>query len=354
MTRAPVPTALTALFLALLLGACGGNATPDDTDETDTRPRVQAAPLSDLLQAQQGTAPASVLAPNESQLSADVTARVARIHADVGSTVSAGQLLLALDDTDYRLALAQTEARVSAARARVALAEQRLQRARSLAEQRFVSDDEVAALRTELQAAQADVDVAEADRRVAARNVEKCRIVAPFDGVVLARNAQVGNLAAAGTPLLHLIDLAPAEVEAALQVADADALGEARELVFESMGRNYPLRLLRLAPVVDRSARTRVARFGFSAVAAPAGSSGTLRWTLPAQQLPARLMVKRDQALGVFVVEDGQARFVQAPGAAEGRPFRVELPGSALVVTEGQQGLNDGDAVVVAGQDEEA
>lgn len=360
MTRARIPAAapvapfLIPLLVLVLLSACGRGGNDETGADADLRPRVQALPLAEALQAQVLAAPASVLSPNESQLSADVSARVARVHADVGSTVSEGDLILELDATDYRLALAQAEARVSAARARVALATQRLERARSLAAQRFVSEDEVAALQTEAQAATADADVAEADRRVAARNVEKCRITAPFDGVVLERSAQVGTLAPAGSPLVRLIDLAPAEVEAALQAADADALGQARDLVFETQGQRHPLRLLRLAPVVERSARTRTARFAFTASAAPAGSTGSLRWELPARQLPARLLVRRGEALGVFVVDDGTARFVAAPGATEGRAFSVDLPSDAWVVVEGQQGLSEGEAVRVAGRDEEA
>ena len=83
----------------------------------------------------------------------------------------------------------------------MALASQRLERARSLAAQRFVSEDEVAALQTEAQAATADADMAEADRRVAARNVEKCRITAPFDGVVSEFNVAVGDQVTDGAVL---------------------------------------------------------------------------------------------------------------------------------------------------------
>ncbi|MEZ5583797.1 MAG: HlyD family efflux transporter periplasmic adaptor subunit [Candidatus Competibacteraceae bacterium] len=110
-------------------------------------------------------------------------------------------------------------------------------------------------LETGVQAAEADRDVAQAQRAVAARNVEKCRIAAPFAGVVLERQAQVGALAAPGTTLLRLVDLAPPEIEAQVQAAQADGLLQAREPVFDSQGRRYPARLLRLSPVVDLSPR---------------------------------------------------------------------------------------------------
>lgn len=335
-----------ASFL-VLLAACGERAEDGTEPSTAGTAQVEVQPLADALQARRVSAPASVRARNESELSSDISARVQRIHADVGATVATGDLLLELDDTDYRLALAQADARVASARSRVSLARQRHERGLALSERQFISADEVLALDTELQAARGDLAVAEADRRVAARNVEKCRVVAPFDGVVLERTAQVGNLAPAGSPLLRLVDLEGAEVEASLQSADADSLAQARELVFESQGQRYPVRLLRVTEVVERSARTRVARLGFEEAVAAPGSTGSLRWQLPATQLPASLLVRRGDALGVFIVVDGSARFVAAPDASEGRAFSVELPAGAAVVTSGHQGLNDGQSVAV-------
>ena len=78
--------------------------------------------------------------------------------------------------------------------------------------------------------------------------------------------------------------------------------------------------------MVDAAARTRVARLAFAGPAAPAGSTGTVRWVTPVVLLPPELLVKREQGLGAFVVEDGRARFVGAPAAQEGRPFAVALP----------------------------
>lgn len=342
---------LACVSLVVLLAACGERADEGDEQASTGPAHVGVQPLAEVLQPRQVSAPASVRARNESELSSDVSARVERIHADVGAAVAAGDLLLELDDTDYRLALAQADARVASARSRVSLARQRHERGLALIERQFISADEVLALDTELQAARGDLAVAEADRRVASRNVEKCRVTAPFDGVVLERMAQVGNLAPAGSALMRLVDVEGAEVEASLQDADAESLAQARELVFESQGQRHRVDLLRVTSVVERSARTRVARLGFVDDVAPPGSTGTLRWQLPATQLPASLLVRRGDALGVFVVEDGHARFVPVPDASEGRPFGAALPEGAAIVTSGQQGLNDGQAVAAHAAD---
>lgn len=335
-----------------MLASCNRNSAETDSSEApEARPVTLATASATVLPARL-SAPAEVLSPNRSELSTEVTARVARVYADVGATVKAGARILALDSTDYRLALAQAEARVNAAKAKVALAERRVARIDELAQQRFASEDEVLAAKTELESMIADVQVAEADRDVAARNVAACLLIAPFDGVIVERMAQVGTLAPAGTPLVRLIDLSPAEVEASVSSVDAAGLESADELQFESQGKRYPVRLLRLAPVVDRAGRTRVARFGFVGDRAATGSSGTVSWRSTENLLPAGLLVKRADTLGYFVADEGIARFVAVNGAQEGRAFAVDLQDDALrstlLVVRGHQGLNDGDAIVDA------
>lgn len=331
-----------ALFLiCLLLGAVPLFAQTADT--------VTARPFHEIALPEAGAAPAQVIAPNDSQIAAEVTARVARIQAEVGGQVSIGDLLLELDDADYRLALDQTNAQVSAAQARVTLAEQRRQQALTLRPKQFVSDDQILELETGVQAAEADLAVARAQQAVAARTVEKCRILAPFEAVVLARQAQVGALATPGTPLLRLVDLASPEIEAQVPATQAEELPQAQELFLDSQGQRYPARLLRLSPVVEKAARTRLARLAFTGQAVPAGSSGVLRWTSAGALLPAELLVRRGPALGIFVVENDRARFMPLLDAQEGRPYALALPPETRVVTQGQQGLTDGQAVTLAG-----
>jgi pyruvate/2-oxoglutarate dehydrogenase complex dihydrolipoamide acyltransferase (E2) component len=173
---------------------------------------------------------------------------------------------------------------------------------------------------------------------------------APFDGVVLERQAQVGALAATGTPLLRLVSLQAAEVEAQIAPEYAADLREAREILFESQGRRYSVRLSALSPVLERSARTQLARLEFTAAAATAGSTGQLNWIGPRLLFPAELMIKRDGRLGAFISEAGVARFAHADDAQEGRPFRLQLAPGTGMVSRGQQGLNEGDALPVVEQ----
>ncbi|WP_165967396.1 efflux RND transporter periplasmic adaptor subunit [Luteimonas aestuarii] len=337
------------LACALLLAACGRD-TDDSATPPDPRAEVVARALGEIAAPAGGSAAADVLARNDSVLTSEVAARVSRIGSDAGARVRRGDLLVELDPTDYRLSLSQASAQASAAQARATQAQARLVRARQLNADKYVSDDELAALEAETAGAQAEARVRQAARAVAERELAKTRIVAPFDGVVLERIAQVGAAVAPGSPLLRIVDAAMPEVEVRLPPQQAATLEQLGAAMLEIDGRTWPVTLLRMADAVDATSRTRVARLAFGGDAPPPGSNGTLRWQQAARwRVPADLLVSRDGGLGIFVVEDGRARHVVLPGAQPGRGGETDLPADARIVTEGHQALQDGQAVRVRG-----
>lgn len=348
MLRPDRSAALLLCAFAALGIAFSAQAQPEATPTAiPASNRIELQPIEALALPDRQSASATVLAPNDALIAAEVAAVVATVHVEAGREVEAGALLVSLDERDARLGLQQAEAQLKAAQARLTLATQRAERGRSLRADRHISEDELLALETGLDAAKAEVDLARAARDSAARQLEKCRVRAPFAGVVLERQAQVGALAAPGTPLLRLVSTAAPEVEAQLAPEAANRLEDARDIAFVSTGRRYPLRLEALSPLLERSARTRLARFAFTGETAPAGSTGQVEWTTAALLLPAELMVKRGGQLGAFIDQAGVARFVAAPDAQEGRPFRLEVPAGTRIVNQGQQGLNEGDALPV-------
>lgn len=290
-------------------------------------------------------AAASVVARNESRIAAQVSATIASIGARVGERVRRGALLARLDDTDFRLALERAQAQRDAQAARLRLAEAQLQRARELQARGFFSpealnqrDAEVASLRAELKALDAQIAGAR-------RDIARTLIRAPFDAVVRERSAQLGELAAPGAVLFVLTDAGAPEVSAAVPADDAPRLPAARSIEFESGGARHALRLERLSPVIDPASRTQEARLAFGGEPLPAGAAGRLLWRDPRPHVPAASIVRRDGALGVFVVEGRRARFVPLRDAQEGRAAPAALREDALVVVDGQAGLRDGDPV---------
>lgn len=306
---------------------------------------IKAKRAADLLFFPDRSAPAEVVPLNDASLSAEINARIDQIAVRVGDQVKAGDLLARLDCRDYRSSLEAQKATRKALESRIALARAQLKRARNLKKARNISDEEVDRRETELQAQRAEL-AAQKERETQARNnVARCDIKAPFNAVVSERLASVGALASPGTPLLHLVQIDDSEVSARVRPEEAAEGAAAESVRFSYLGRDYPLKLLRLLPVVEPRTRTLEVRFGFSEQAAPPGASGRIHWRSAAAHLPADLPIRRDGGLGIFLLNDGQAHFHPLPKAREGRPAAVDLPADARVITEGRQGLQDGDPV---------
>jgi RND family efflux transporter MFP subunit len=302
-------------------------------------------PLGEILQRSQAQAPAAVQALNASTLSAQITAVVTEIGVDLGDSVAQSDLLVALDDVDYQLALRRAQVQKTAAAARLELAGQRLARARELSTRGFASADDLLARSAEQATAQADLRSAELAEDSARRDLQRARIVAPFDGVVRARHAQLGQLATPGMAMVELVSDSDVEVRARVQVSDAPGLQLAESLRFETLAGSFPVELLSVTPLVDAGSRTREARLRFSGELLPPGTEGRLLWLQPQGMIPANWLLRRNGELGIFVVEDQRARFVALPGAQEGRPAYVDLPASTLIAAQGRDALQDGDRV---------
>jgi len=336
---APSRRRLAGLIPVLLLAALP----PAWASEADA---LRTARLDSVWLQPQRTAPAVVLARNESRLAAEVAGVLLEWRADVGATVKAGDVLARLDPRDLTLALQRASAAREAAQARLQLGLAQLQRARDLVSQGFFSAEALGLRETEVALQQAERDSAEAQWRTAQRQLDKATLRAPFNGSVVQRLAQQGEAVSPGMPLYVLAQQDGAEVQATVDPAQMNGLRLAGTWVFEPQGSGaaVALRLLRISPTLQTGNRSQTVRLGAIAPATtpPAGTSGVLRWQDPQPHLPATLVVRRQQSLGVFVRQDGKARFVPLPQAQEGRPVPIDLPATTEVVVQGQARLQDG------------
>jgi len=291
---------------------------------------------------------AEVVSLNESRLAAEAAGVVRQWHADVGASVKSGDLLLSLDDRDAKLTLAQTKAATGAMQARLDLAQSHANRAKELSSTGFMSKEALSLRQTELALAQAELASAQAQQDMASRQLEKMQLLAPFDGVIVERHAQVGEKLPAGTLAFVLTDPSAVEVQSQLSADQIAGLQKAQSIEATIGGETYRLRLLRVSPVAVLPSRTQSVRLGFETSQRPvAGATGQLRWRVGDPLLQADLLVRRNNQLGIFLLEPRnkhwQARFMAIADAQEGR--RVPAPTLApdtLVVNKGQQRLQDG------------
>ena len=305
---------------------------------------VTSAPLKQLVIYPERSAPAQVESLNDSRLSAQVSALIQSIPVRVGDRIEGGQLLVQLDCREYRARRDSQRSIRQQFKSQLKLAESQLERSLSLRQRNGISEEKVEQRETELNVLRAQAASQQEQLNEAQLQVERCRILAPYTGVVRERLASVGELAAPGTPLLVLQQLDEVEVVAEIRAGQLNP--SPQQWLFVYQRQRYPLLLRRQLPLIDPQSRTQQLRLEFSAQQAPPGASGRLQWRDPTPHLPADLLLRRGGTLGVMLLDDDKARFAELPTAIEGQPVAVDLPEESRVIIEGRQALVDGDAVV--------
>ena len=149
----------------------------------------------------------------ESRLGFRLNGKLAKRLVEVGQVVKVGQVLAQLDPSDYQLAVDAARAQVEAARTQRDLAAADFKRFAALKEQNFISGAELERRETTLKAAQAQLEQAQAQLSVQSNQAGYATLRADVSGVVTAVEAEVGQVLAAGTPVLRLAADGPREVQ---------------------------------------------------------------------------------------------------------------------------------------------
>ena len=177
---------------------------------------------------------------------------ITRVNVHEGDQVRRGEVLITIDAAQQRSAydsanagLSASQQTIAATDADYALAEATMKRYQVLYDKKSVSPQEYDEVKTRLAAAKARRDVAAAGRVQAEAALSEAntavgftRIRAPFDGLVVAKLADAGALAAPGVPLLTIEDPTRFRLEATVDESQIGAvrLGETVPVVIDSLG----------------------------------------------------------------------------------------------------------------------
>ena len=284
----------------------------------------QSVPLSELVFYPERSAPAEVIPKHDSMLSVEVNGVIETLDADVGDYVKQGSPLVRLNDYNYRQIVTQVEALLKGLDARIELAQYQLEQAQRLAKQNNISEELQRQRRAELTQLKAERKSQEVELSIAKYNVRVSVLRAPFNGVVVERFAQLGQLADQSVPLFRLVSVENQLVSVDLPQKDALLLKGASDLKLQLGDQLFPLQLQTILPVINNSRRTQQVRLEFVDDAALVGSSGRLVWEDPRPHLPPKYLVQRKGRLGVSMAADqGEQTFVPLPHAQEGRAVQV-------------------------------
>ena len=182
---------------------------------------------------------------------------------DVGQIFAKGDVLLKIDARDYELALAQARSQVAQAQLRLQMEVKEADVVRR--EWELLNQGEPTGLQArepQLASARAALEAALAAEEAAKRNLDRCEIRAPFDGMVARAGVRPGQFAALATPLGELFATDVAEVRLPLIASDLGfldlpkpsteaALGQVPKVTLSGRGAEWVGRIVRSEGTVD-------------------------------------------------------------------------------------------------------
>jgi RND family efflux transporter MFP subunit len=308
--------ALLAAVSILSLAGCGGGghelAVPEQRAAVTTE--VAVAGLEEIPSRTRATG--SVQAWRTVSPGTKILGRIERVFVREGDRVGRGQVLALLESRDLQAAVDQARAALAMAEAGLENAEAQHRRMSELHPRGSVTDknleDAVSAYRT----ATAAVAQAKANLLAAEVSLSYAEIPSPFEGRVVAKRVEAGDMAAPGTPLFTIEDISRAKIVLRVPESDvvgleAGAPGTVRVDVLEE---EFPAEVDRVLPSGDPMSRTYEVQMVLenpegrlrSGMFARASFARGLREALT---VPLGAVVERGQLQGVFVLDpDGRAR----------------------------------------------
>ncbi len=166
----------------------------------------------------------------QSTVSAQASGRIATFLVKAGDKVRAGQLIATIDDREASVGQQRSQAQVDQAEADLRNAKANFDRTKDLQAKGFISSAALDTADAQLKSAQAQRDQAAAATRQSSLAQSFTKVTAPFEGWVLQTDAQAGDLAVPGKPLLVIY--APLPVRAVVQVpaSRASQIGQAADV----------------------------------------------------------------------------------------------------------------------------
>ena len=184
--------------------------------------RTEAASRGDVTMSV--TATGSISAVTTVQVGSQVSGIISKLYVDFNSKVEQGQLLAELDPTPLEATVAQRRADVTQAEVQQRNAKIQFDREARLLEQKLVPQSEYDTAKATMDGAQAQVDQARAALLQANTNLAYTKIRSPINGVVVARQYDIGQTVAASfqAPTLFTIaqDLTKMQVAADVDQSD--------------------------------------------------------------------------------------------------------------------------------------
>jgi len=304
------------LLASVLLAACPDDpAAPPAAQRVATKVDLRTLVVESTRVARETAFDGAVEAVNRASVAAQTSGRVLELPYDVGDYVESGAVIARLTGIEQRARTESAEAALAETSAR--LSESRLahERTKDLYDRKLIAKAQFDASAADLASARARAEAAQASLAEARQGLDYTVVRAPYPGIVVAREVQVGETVVPGQLLMTGVSLQALRVVVEIPQRRIGPLREHRKArVILPSGASVDATALRIPPNADPDTQTfRVL------VTLPPGDHGVFPGTLvkvafisgEAERLllPASAVVRRGEVTGVYVVSDNAIEF---------------------------------------------
>lgn len=303
------------------------------------------------------TASGYVVARRKAAVASKGTGRLVYLGVEEGDKVKKGQVIARLEDADVIAARERARENFRLAEADLYEAKKHLERMAALVKQEMIAQSEYDLAEARYKRVVATIEAAKFALREAEVAVENTRIVAPFDGTVLKKNADVGEIvaplagaASSKAAVVTIADMSSLEVDADVSEANITKVAPQQncEIALDAYPQHrYPGYVSNIVPTADRSKATVMVKIKFQRYDARvlpemgakitflAPGSRADAAVKPLLTVPAAAVARRDGRQVVYQIRENRA--VEVP-VTTGQKI-----GNLIEVTEG---LKEGDQVI--------
>jgi HlyD family secretion protein len=304
------------------------------------------------------TASGYVVARRKAAVASKGTGTLVFLGVDEGDRVKKGQIIARLDDSDVAATLQRARENLKLAEADLYEAQKNLERLRVLVKQEMIAQADYDVAEARYKRVVASIEVAKFGVKEAQVAVDNTRIIAPFDGTVLKKNADVGEIvaplagaASSKAAVVTIADMGSLEVEADVSEANITRVlpEQGCEITLDAYPQQrYPGYVSKIVPTADRAKATVLVKIKFreydrrvlpemsaKVTFLAAGTKTDEANVKPLLTVPAAAVVTRNGREVVFQIKEDRA--VEVP-VSTGQKLAglVEITG----------GLKEGDKVI--------
>ncbi|MBK6008439.1 efflux RND transporter periplasmic adaptor subunit [Ramlibacter ginsenosidimutans] len=344
-----------ALLLALALAGCSRTDAPPEPIRAVKVMTISASTMESRYEFSGEVRPRV-----ESRLGFRVGGKITQREVEVGQHVAAGTVLAQLDPQDFRLAADAARAQVAAARTNRDLAAADYQRYRQLREQNFISGADLERRESTLKAAQAQLEQAQAQLASQGNQAGYTRLVADVSGVVTAVEAEVGQVVAAGTPVVRIAADGPRDVVFSVPEDKVVNVRTGTEVTVRQWASDETLagRIREVAASADPVTRTYPVKVSLETAGPPLGATVTVlplvleHAGMPVIKIPTSALRQEGQGSAVWVLDRASMTVRSQPvqiATADGNDAVIAagLQPGMVIVSAGVHVLSQGQKVTL-------